>query len=480
MESSSKKSYLFILSLSFLFFLSFTDTRHPKSTYPEFDETTVKARVEKMTSDVVEPRYDIIVKSYLRTYLVRSRAHSENILGKSVVYFPVFEKHLKAHNLPADLKYLPIVESALNPKATSRAKAVGLWQFMAPTAKEYGLKINNYVDERCDPEKSTEAAMKHLHFLYRKYEDWALVLAAYNGGSGRVSRAVKRARSKNYWRARKYLPKETHNYVPAFIAATYLVKHFEEHELTPVYPSLDLQITETIEVFDEFSFFDIAKVTELPLDVIEALNPAYGKGLIPADETGNFITLPKRVMTIFKEYVESRRPDMEQQSVASTPVLITRSKEELSANYIKSFYTVKEGETLEKVAQHLNFSVHQLKAWNQLGAAKLQPGQQLLVYYPKNAKRPKEVKKIEVLSKLTALPTPAPQTNAPSARSLKAEEAFQSDLHWTYVVKRREKLKDIALRIPGVITEDLEALNGISGNTMLKPGTIIKLKKLNR
>ena len=207
-----------------------------------FEETEVARRVELMNSEVVQPRYDVVVRSYLRTYLVNHRAKAQKILGRSVLYFPVFEDFLRRNNLPLDLKYLPIVESALEPKATSRVGAAGLWQFMPSTGRMYGLQVDDMVDERRDPLKSTEAAVVHLQDLFEKFENWELAIAAYNSGSGRVSRAVKRARSTSYWKIRGYLPRETANYVPAFIAASYLVRYFEEHGLEQEYPSLDLQL----------------------------------------------------------------------------------------------------------------------------------------------------------------------------------------------------------------------------------------------
>ncbi len=464
-----------IFTTSALFFLiSCLSVSYAKE---ELDEALITKRLKELKSEVIIPRYDIVVRSYLRTYLVNNRAKAEQIIGRSVLYFPVFEKHLKANELPLDLKYLAVVESALTPKATSRASAVGLWQFMAPTAKEYGLVINQYIDERCDPEKSTDAAIRHLNDLYDRFNDWSLALAAYNSGSGRVSRAMKRARSKDFWRLRRYLPRETRNYVPAFIAATYLMHHYEDHGLEPEYPSLDLQITETILVYDEFRFEELMTLTELPIEVIETLNPIYRKGIIPANENGNLLTLPKRVMTAFKNYLESQRPDTRYNAIASSPLYISATKEELNANYIKSFYTVKEGETLEKIAKSLNCTVYQLKAWNHISTNKIVAGQELIVYYPKDSLSFRS-KKIEEIQALPKIPMPPLPEHASSACNLSAKEAYQLDKFVQYIVRRREKLKDIAEKLPGVTIQDLERLNSMPGNQMLKPGTIIKIKRM--
>lgn len=475
MEPSSCRNYFTLVLCFFIFYGAFA---HPSNERYALNEEEVIRRLEAMENNVVEPRYDVVVKSYLRTYLVNARSLSENVIGRSVLYFPIFERYLKEHNLPSDLKYLAIVESALNPKAMSRAKAVGLWQFMAPTAKELGLRMDSQVDERCDPEKATEAAMKHINYLYKRFGDWPLVLAAYNSGSGRISRAVKRARTNNYWKVRRYLPRETHNYVPAFIAASYLVKYFEEHEINPTYPILDMQITETIKVYTDVKFDTLAQMTELPLELIASLNPSYKKGTIPASEQGFYLTLPSRVMPVVKTYIESKRPDTDESVLETVAITIPNYKQLLSADFERVNYTVRAGETIEKVAQLLKCTIHQLKAWNQLKSNAIAPGQQLIYFAPKEAKRPTNMKKMDVPRAVTVL-KPAPLHTAPnSVRTLSADKAFLQDRYAYYIVKRREKLKDIVLKMPNLSIDVLEQLNNVSRNKMLPPGSMVKIKLL--
>lgn len=473
MESSSCKNYLFISLFLFVFTHTFAN---PSSEKPILNETEIIERLKAMDNNVVEPRYDVVVKSYLRTYLVNARSLSENVVGRSVLYFPVFERYLKENDLPTDLKYLAIVESALNPRAVSRARAVGLWQFMAPTAKELGLRMNTYVDERCDPERSTEAAMKHLSYLYARFEDWPLVLAAYNSGSGRISRAVKRARSNNYWKVRRYLPRETHNYVPAFIAASYVLKYFDKHDINPVYPELDMQLTETIKVYDQIKFDTIAQLTELPLEMIASLNPAYKKGFIPADQQGYHLTLPSRVMPIVKSYIESKRPDNEQNVVETVSIVIPNYSKILSADYERGAYQVRGGETIEKVAQSLKCSVQELKAWNQLRSNALTPGQQLIYFYPKENKKPVTMKKMDL--QRTPVLKPAPLHAPPSSvNKMSADKAFLHDRFAYYILKRREKLRDVAEKL-NLSVEELEQLNQLSSKKILPSGTVVRIKRL--
>lgn len=474
MESSHSRR-IFTASAIFLLFCGLSVTSVHGSN--ELDEAAIIARINKMKSEVVPPRYDNVVKSYLRTYLVLRRPKAESILGRSIVYFPLFEQKLREKNMPLDLKYLAVVESALDPNAVSRAGAVGLWQFMAPTGKAYSLKINYQVDERRDPVKSTEAAIRYLEDLYERFGDWSLALAAYNSGSGRVSRAMKRARSKDFWVLRRYLPRETRNYVPAFVAATYLMQHYESHELTPDYPPLDMQITETIKVYDEFQLAELAQLSELPVELIEALNPSYLKGIVPANERGNYVTLPKRLMTAFQDYIKARRPDTRYNPIASDPIYVNRTNRDVNSNYIKSIYIVRSGETMEQIAKALQCSVHQLRAWNKLKTNALTPGQQLTVYYPKELKRFREheLRPVVSLPLPELLPLKEPDG---SVKNLNADQAFLLDRYVHYTVRRRERLLDVAERIPGVSVKELEHLNQIAGKKMLKPGDLVKIRRL--
>ena len=222
-------------------------------------------------------------------------------MAVSEYYFPMFEEHLAKYNIPLELKYLAIVESALNPKAKSRVGASGLWQFMYPTGKQYNLEVNSYVDERHDPLKATEAACQYLSHLYEIFGDWSLVLASYNAGPGNVSKAIRRSGgSQNYWNIRKFLPRETANYVPAFLATMYIYEFKKEHGILPKKATLTYFETDTIMVKKQMSFKHISELLDISVEQIEFLNPIYKLKVIPFEEDkAHYLRLPKNKMGLF-------------------------------------------------------------------------------------------------------------------------------------------------------------------------------------
>lgn len=274
--------------------------------FPTFGDDEYKRRLAAI-SDQIEYRLDPMVKERILVRTELYRESTERILGLSDVYFPIFEEHLAKHGLPHHLKYLPIIESNLNPIARSHAAAVGLWQFIPSTGKLYKLKINSSIDERSDTYKASEAAAEMLKNLFDYYDDWALALAAYNCGAGRINAAIKRAGSKNYWEARRFLPLETQKYVPYFMAMVYVGEYYQEHELNPVPQHEDLRLTDTIMLYKSKSMYRLAKEIGLSLDTLKYLNPAYRKSYIPADPSGRAIVLPVRIVAELRGYEEPLR-----------------------------------------------------------------------------------------------------------------------------------------------------------------------------
>ena len=471
MEQPTARKFLSrAAGLSLLFIFPFFLQAEPG---PDYDEALVIERLKSIENPLVEPRYNSVVKGYIKGYLMWKRESAERALGRTVLYFPLIEEYLEERDMPEKLKYLAVVESALNPHAVSPVGAVGLWQFMPQTGREYGLLINDFVDERKDPNKSTQAALDYLSRQYEKYGDWALALAAYNSGSGRVSRAIKRGRSKNFWRIRRYMPRETRNYIPAYIAATYLMEYYKEHEIIPDYPALDYQITETVKIYDHFSFSRIAQVTGLPQEVIEVLNPAYKQGIIPTNQEGNYLILPKRVMPALKDYLEAQRPDhLADHYFDNTPVVVQKSKDNWKEKYIRQTYIVKEGETLKKIAGSLKCTVHQIIAWNALQSTELKKGQKLMIYQPKEFRRFKPMEKMAPFA-------PAPLANLTGLRiePLEAGSPDPAFQQLVYIVREKGTLEKLYRQIPGATLPRLITLNRIPPNEKLRPGDLLKIPR---
>src|SRR5699024_3313954 len=288
-----------------------------------------------------------------------------------------FEEILDKHDLPIELKYLAIVESALNPRAKSRVGATGLWQFMFTTGKMYDLNVSSYVDERSDPLKSTEAASKYLKSLNNSFNDWDLALAAYNSGPGNVSKAIRRSGgATDYWHLRNFLPRETANYVPAFLATMYIFEYADEHGLYTNGPTTPVIATDTIHIKETISFEQINKVTDIPIKELQYLNPSYKLGVIPyAKDRPYALRLPLEAVGTFVANEESvyayAKAEFEQKEKPNPDLL--KDNERIS-------YRVKSGDYLGKIAQRYRVSVNQIKQWNGLRNNNLRIGQVLVIF----------------------------------------------------------------------------------------------------
>jgi membrane-bound lytic murein transglycosylase D len=260
----------------------------------------LRTRVTNMSS-MIELRYNRKIGNYIRAYVNNYGQSTDRLLGRVTNYFPIFESELRKRNLPQELKMLAVVESSLRPTVRSRVGAVGLWQFMHATGKQYGLTINGSVDERRDPFRSTEAAMDYLKDLHERFGDWTLALAAYNCGPGRVSKAMRNSGKSNYWDLAQYLPKETQNYVPKFIAAFYLMNYYYLHDISPAQPDIDLKSTSLTKIYEGISFDDISNMTGISMNSIEDMNPAFIRNFIPENIKGFNLILPEHSMFIFLE-----------------------------------------------------------------------------------------------------------------------------------------------------------------------------------
>ncbi len=396
------------------------------------------------------------LERFIRVYLKNRRENLSNLMGKAKYYFPMFEEHLDKYNLPLEIKYLAIVESALMPDAISSAGAKGLWQFMLGTGKEYGLEINSYVDERYDRIKSTEAACKYLSNLYKIFKDWDLALAAYNSGSGNVKKAILRSGGKqNYWEIRQFLPRETRSYVPAFYATFYIFEYAKILQLKPNYSELTYFEVDTVQIKSSLDFNTIQKRTSIKIKLLKDLNPQYKKEYIPYSKNKLYVlTLPKNLIP---KFIENERffyqTSLQNKSLygKSNSIKIT----ELNS------YKVEQGDNLKSIAVRHQITLEQLKKWNGLQTNYLIEGQRLVV-------TKSTANKIVISSKTP----PDLTTNYLDIKDQNIHKNYE-----TYIVKEGDTLFNISRRYLKVSVEELRDWNQINNLKFLKPGTKLKIFK---
>ncbi len=311
------------------------------------------------------------LERYIRVFLKNRRENIAVLIDKSNYYFPIFETYLDKYDLPIELKYLAVVESALQPNANSPVGAKGLWQFMYQTGKQYGLEVNSYVDERFDPIKSTEAACQYLSYLYKRFDSWDLALAAYNSGPGNVAKAIKRSGGKrNYWEIRAYLPQETKGYLPAFLATYYIFEHATSLQIKPEKSELSFYEIDTIHLKKQLKFNQIERNISISNEMLKALNPQYKKEIIPFDQNKSYIlTLPVNLVDQFLEKETTIYLDQNKEVCAKYAIPITS----------KNSYIVHAGDNLPSIAKKFNITVQQLKKWNGLQTDFLIEQQRLVV-----------------------------------------------------------------------------------------------------
>jgi membrane-bound lytic murein transglycosylase D len=456
--------------------LAYPDYNIPIEIIPSFDDKELETHIKQLQSDIVTLRLDSVVKSYINTYTVKKREKTARMLGRIDMYFSMFEQYARESNVPTDLKYLSIVESALDPHAESRAGAVGLWQFMPATGTSMGLQINRTVDERKDPHKATKAAYQYLKRQYDRYDNWELAIAAYNSGPGRVNQAIKRGHSKNFWRIQKYLPKETRNYVPAFIGATYIAHYYSLYNLVPTALGPELTNTAHTVVRDPYSFQQISEITGTPFHIIAILNPSYTQSLIPYDRNGNNLVLPQADMVRFLDHIG--RPDYKlEQMVASRVSAPTKASPE---DALLISHVVKAGETLSEIAEQYNQTVDLLIEWNKLKDTKLRPGQRVMLFVQKKPTDLLQYQQIEGLnplplanfdylnSKYAVVTGFIPQADIPGKFANLTPEISKDYIF--YRLKRRETLKDVTEKFPSLTIDQLMEINDLDRYSKIKPG----------
>ena len=420
---------------------SVTNQNYKKVNYPELSTDTLKERLKRLNARTpfniaYNPALENVIKQYLKT----RHSSMSKLIGLSHFYFPMFEEALDKEDIPLEVKYLAIVESALKPKARSRVGATGLWQFMFGTGKEYGLNVSSYVDERSDPIKSTEAAAKYLARLYKIFDDWDLALASYNSGPGNVSKAIRRSGGyTNYWNIRPHLPQETAGYLPAFLATMYIFEYAEEHGFKPEKPNFQYIETDTVRVKQMITLDQVAEVTGVKFETLQYLNPSYKLDIIPFIKGENYtLRLPREAIGVFV--------NNEEKIYAYAKSELDKREKPLPQffeNDTKTRYKVKSGDYLGKIARKFGVRVSKIKQWNGLRGNNLKIGQRLTIY-PKNPG--KSVKK------------------ATSKVKPKAPIDFRGKK--TYIVKQGDSLWSISQNFKDVTVEDLKQWNNINNNKL--------------
>lgn len=426
---------------------------------PVYDDNTYQARLAKL--DAVSP-FDLVynehVRSFIDMYTIRKRESVSRMMGMAQLYYPMFEEVLDKYNIPLELKHLAVIESALIPYARSRAGAMGLWQFMYPTGKMYGLNVTSYIDERCDPYKATVAAAEYLKNLYNMFGDWQMVLAAYNAGPGSISKAIRRSGGKKtYWEIRPYLPLETQGYVPAFIAANYVMTHGPEHNIYPAVPRKTYFEVDTVVVKEPMTFDQIGQALDVTSEEILYFNPQYRKNVIPAG--GYALCLAKNKIGTFLNNEQAIYAAIKAQQKENPSVEILAET--------KKLHTVRSGENLSSVARKYGVTVAELKTWNYIGRKGVYPGKKLVVYVKEQKKN---TPKLQVNNGQLA----AAKKDSTSNRLLIAENSKAKTDYVYHKVIKGESLSGIAQKYHVTVT-DIRALNGVSGNKIVI-GQLLKIK----
>ena len=373
--------------------------------------------------------YNEKVQPFIDSYLGRNKLLISRMQGLQELYFPLFEQQLDKYELPLELKYLAIVESALNPKARSYSGATGLWQFMYLTGKEYGLEVNSYIDDRQDPLKSTQAACKYFSELYEIFGDWNLVLAAYNGGPGYLQRKINNVGSYDFWDLYPHLRRETRNYIPTFIAVNYSMKYANEHNIFPALPEINTTKVDTIKIKKQVEIKTIVEMLCVNKETINYLNPSYKKNVFPAN---SILILPTFAINDFLNNERANYSFIE--AVDAKEILIDEER---------IVYRALEGDYLGRIAKRFGVRVFELKQWNKLVDTRLDIGDKLVVYVKKQLSPNKK------------------------EGNIKTDE---------YIVRPGDTLWGIAQRHEGLSVSMIKSLNNLE-NDNLKPGTKIVLPK---
>ncbi len=441
----------------------------PSTFVPQYSDSVYAARIAALRRKTpINLVYNDHVRGYIRLYAIDRRGSTAKILGLTKLFFPLFEEKLDKYNVPTEIKYLAIVESALNPTAVSSAGARGLWQFMYGTGKMYGLQSSSFIEDRYDPYKASIAASRYLRDLHNIYGDWFLALAAYNSGPGTVNKAIRRAGGvKDYWAIWDYLPAETRGYIPAFIAVNYIMSYYKEHNIRPVEPGFLYQDIDTLQTTRFLSFEQINETIGVPMRDLQFLNPQYKLGIIPAASSSlpNVIRLPKKYIAQFqkreeeiyayKSAVTAEREGLYARLESANAGTRMPSVAPGSPEKGEKIHIVQQGENLGSIARMYRAYISQLIAWNNLKEADVTPGQRLVVFGTTD------------------------NTTSSQAGQEKGEVTKTTVVRKTigrYRVKRGDSLLLLAKKYNTTL-QRLIVLNNLGHRTTIVPGQLVKFDK---
>jgi len=499
LQTQFKENFTKLMELTYIKNALATSTNRPlhdsivklyTDTY--FADSVYASRFKRLDSPI-ELFYTPKVKAFIDFYTFENRQPVEAMLGLAQYYFPSFEKILNDNNLPLVLKYLPAVESSLYPNAISQTGATGLWQLLYPTARIYNLQIDNFVDERREPAKAAEAAVKYLKELFVQYNDWTLAIAAYNSGPANVNKAISRANGKrDFWSIYYYLPIETRDYVPAFMAVVYLMNFYDQHQLEPIkvnYPIL----SDTIMVNDRLHLGQVAEVLNIPIDQLREINLSYKRDIIRPTGKHEVMNLPKGFYTRFNQIRDSIFNYKDTIFFQPTPTVVvapvfpksnmayaTANPYSEPTSYTppstddktKIEYTVKSGDNIGLIAQWFNVNSEDIRYWNKLSGNKIVVGDEMSVWVSKE--------KAHVFRKLNTMTFEEKQTfcGKPVKNNKQTEAEVPRDNNYVYyTVRSGDNLWTIAKRYDGVSHEDLIRINNFPKDYKLSPGQAIKIKR---
>lgn len=442
----------------------------------ELPTELLKERLKKL--DEKSPfniEYNVGLENVIKSFLKNRKRSFERLMGISQFYFPLFEEALAAQNIPLEIKYLSVVESALNPRAVSRVGATGLWQFMYQTGKQYGLKVDTYADDRRDPLKASAAAAQYMKNMYAIFGDWDLVLASYNTGPGNVAKAIRRSGGKqNYWNIRPYLHKETQGYVPAFLATMYIFEYHKEHGIKPDRSIANHFTTDTVMIKKSLTFKQLSELLDVSVAELQFLNPTYKREEIPfITGESHFLRLPVDKIAVFTsneekiyayaDYESSRREKPFQSMLAS--------RDSIGSSKIK-YHKVRRGDSLSEISDKYGISLSDLKKWNRLRSNKAPLGRSLKIYTNENTA-------VAVTSKHTTKDTASIAAASSSNKIFKEEKVVSyKDVVKYYRVKSGDNLGEISDKY-GVSVAEIKKWNKLKSNNIAL-GASLKIIKNER